>query len=393
MKINIPRALTLAVVVQFALTCAIALAAWWYGEGIASTLSAISAAGVGDQTRQVLDAASHQVRVLGLVVLLCVLVGAGMAIALRRWLASKVTAPLDTLITALRAMAGGDLRQRIVITERTQAKLVFKALQQTHDGISGMAASVNSASQSINLAAKEISDGNHELSSRTERQASASAEIADTLHQLTETVRQNVEAANRMHQLSQDATEQVTRGAALTADAALAMQASVEQSARVREIVDVIDQLTFQTNLLALNASVEAARAGVHGVGFAVVASEVRALAKRSATAADQIRGVIGQSQAEVQKGASRVAVIGETVQSLVQTNRDMTTLSSEVAAASGQQRGAIERVREAMANIEDVAQRNAALAEQIAATSHELADQTSRLQTTASFWQLAASH
>jgi len=361
MKINVPRALTLAVFAPVLVT------------NVMPVIVAL-------QDRHITP----------FVISLIAGSGAATAIVLRLWLNIKVKKPLDELIAILRLLASGDLRTRPSVTDRTQARQVFVALQQMHEGIMRTAQTVNSASQSIDLAAHEIDDGNKELSTRTQQQASASEDIAEILARLTETVRETSGYAERLARLSQNATTHVEHCDSLMVEAISAMLAVAEKSSRIGAIVDVIDDLAFQTNLLALNAAIEAAHAGDHGTGFAVVAAEVRALAKRSAVAADQIREVIAQSGQEVELGTSRVVTAGETIQLLVEANRSVSTLSEQVSQAAYQQHSAIERASGAVAQIEDAAQRVAVLAEQTAAASHALASQTSHLQTTARFWRLS---
>ena len=388
MKINVPRALTLAVFTPVLVTSVIpAIAIWWIVR-----LSDLLSCGFtcSAALRTAIDTALQD-RHIGLsIIFLIAGSGLGAAIALRLWLNIKVKDPLDELIAILLLLASGDLRTRPSVTDRTQARQVFVALQKMHEGIMRTAQTVNSASQSIYLAAHEIDEGNKELSARTQQQASASEEIAEVLTRLTETVRQTSEFAEHLERLSQDATIHVERCDGLVVEAISAMLAVTEKSSRIGTIVDVIDDLAFQTNLLALNAAIEAAHAGNHGTGFAVVAAEVRALAKRSAVAADQIREVIAQSRQEVELGTSRVVTAGETIQLLVEANRSVSTLSVHVNNAAYQQHSAIERASGAVAQIDDSAQRVAALAEQTAAASHELASQTSHLQATASFWRLS---
>ena len=160
-------------------------------------------------------------------------------------------------------------------------------------------------------------------------------------------------------------------------------------SQKIADIVGIIDGIAFQTNILALNAAVEAARAGEQGRGFAVVASEVRALAGRSADAAREIKVLISASVEEVGDGAKLVVTAGSAMDDIVNSVERVTTLMSEINAASSEQSAQIGQVSQAVDRLDQMTQQNAALVEEGAAAAQSLKDQANRLASAIGQFQL----
>jgi methyl-accepting chemotaxis protein len=232
----------------------------------------------------------------------------------------------------------------------------------------------------IATASQEISAGNLDLSARTEQQAGALEETAASMEELTTTVRQNADNARQANQLAIAASDVAGRGGAVVGEVIVTMGSINESARKIVDIIGVIDGIAFQTNILALNAAVEAARAGEQGRGFAVVASEVRTLAQRSAAAAKEIKELIGDSVQKVDAGARLVDQAGATMEDVVASIRRVTDIMAEIASASQEQTSGIEQVNQAIGQMDQVTQQNAALVEESAAAAASMQDQAGKL-------------
>jgi methyl-accepting chemotaxis protein len=241
-------------------------------------------------------------------------------------------------------------------------------------------AEVSAASQTIHRAIGEIAQGNRDLSSRTEQQASSLQQTAASLEQLSGTVKNNADAARQASQLASAASEVAERGGAVVGQVVASMEGMTAASRKIAEIITVIDGIAFQTNILALNAAVEAARAGEAGRGFAVVAGEVRALAQRSTQAAREIKALINDSVQRVEEGSRQVAEAGRTMNDIVAQVRRVTDLIGEITSATLEQSNGIGQVNQAVGQLDQMTQQNAALAEQGAAAAASLREQADRL-------------
>ena len=200
------------------------------------------------------------------------------------------------------------------------------------------------------------------------------------MEQLTATVKQNAENARQANQLAASASDVAAKGGAVVHQVVGTMSSINESSKKIVDIISVIDGIAFQTNILALNAAVEAARAGEPGRGFAVVASEVRSLAQRSATAAREIKGLIGVSVAKVESGSKLVNEAGDTMRDIVNQVKRVTDIMAEITAASQEQSAGIEQVNQAIAQMDQVTQQNAALVEEASAAAESLKAQAAQL-------------
>jgi methyl-accepting chemotaxis protein I, serine sensor receptor len=248
---------------------------------------------------------------------------------------------------------------------------------------------VRAGSESIASATKQIAAGNIDLSSRTEEQASALQETASSMDELTGTVKQNADNARQASSLAANASEIANKGSRVVAQVVGTMGDINQSSAKIADIITIIEGIAFQTNILALNAAVEAARAGEEGRGFAVVAGEVRSLAQRSSAAAKEIKGLIDTSVERVQSGTSLVDEAGRTMAEIIGAVQRVTDIMGEIAAASEEQSSGIEQVARAVTQMDEVTQQNAALVEEAAAAAQSLEDQAAKLRHAVSVFQV----
>jgi methyl-accepting chemotaxis protein len=248
---------------------------------------------------------------------------------------------------------------------------------------------VRTGSVTVELAASEISQGNADLSARTESQASALQQTAASMEELSAQVRLNAENAHQANKLAISATSIAQRGGGVVAEVVDTMKGINHESQKIAEIIGVIDGIAFQTNILALNAAVEAARAGEQGRGFAVVASEVRALAGRSADAAKEIKTLITASVERVQRGAALVDQAGGTMQEIVQSIKRVSDIVGEITVASSEQAIGVSQVGEAVTQMDQATQQNSALVEEMAAAAMGLKRQANDLVASVAVFQL----
>jgi methyl-accepting chemotaxis protein len=281
----------------------------------------------------------------------------------------------------LSAVVNGDLTTRIDLAGKAgYFEIMSRGINRFADNMSELVYKAKSLASEVYRSAGEISRGNEDLSQRTEEQSSSLEETAASMEQMTATVRQNAASADQANQLASTAREQAENGGAIVDTAVSAMIDINAASGKMADIISVIDEIAFQTNLLALNAAVEAARAGEQGRGFAVVATEVRNLAGRSATAAKQIKELITDSVQKVEHGSALVGKSGHTLEKIVTSVKEVSDIVAAIASASAEQSGGIEQVNQAVMQMDQITQQNAALVEQATAASRALADQALEL-------------
>ena len=304
----------------------------------------------------------------------------GVSIAGAVLISRSITGPLQEALRAAQRVAAGDLSNRVDKRFSDEPGQLLQALEAMNGSLSRTVGQVRSSTESITVASREIAAGNFDLSSRTEAQASSLEETASAMKELTSTVKQNADNARQANQLVVSASEFAVQGGQVVGRVVDTMGAINASSRKIVDIVDVIDSIAFQTNILALNAAVEAARAGEQGRGFAVVASEVRSLAQRSASAAREIKAMIGDSVDRVDAGSKLVDEAGATMDKIVTSVKQVVDLMSEIAAASQEQSLGIEQVNQAITQMDEVTQQNAALVEQAAAAAGSLEEQAASL-------------
>jgi methyl-accepting chemotaxis protein len=315
--------------------------------------------------------------------------------ALLAWLLTRsVTLPLEYARACALRMAEGDLSFRVERRQgwdgQDETSQLVSALQAMHESLVRLVADVHANAGSVASAAHQISQGNADLSSRTEQQASNLEQTAASMEQLTATVKQNAEHAHNANALTRTATDVVTRGGAVMGQVVQSMRGIHDGSQKIAEIIGVIDSIAFQTNILALNAAVEAARAGEQGRGFAVVASEVRNLAQRSASAAREIKGLISESVERVSSGTELVGRAGATFDEVVASIQRVAGLVTEITSASTEQANGIAQVGTAVQHMDQMTQQNAALVEESAAAAESLNAQAQQLVAAVSKFRLA---
>ena len=307
------------------------------------------------------------------------IVGLVMAVGAHVLIRRMIVRPLLEAGEIFRRIAEGDLTRRVADRGRNEIGALLTALKSMQDGLVRTVSSVRRGVDEIHVGAREISSGNADLSSRTEQQAASLEQTAASMEELASTVKQNAGIAHEANRMVGESAGRAAWGEAV-AGVVETMRAISGSSARIADIVGVIDGIAFQTNILALNAAVEAARAGEQGKGFAVVASEVRTLAQRSAAAAKEIKQLIEDSTQKVGVGSAQVERAGATMREIEDSVQRVTSLMGEISAASEEQSSGIDQVNRAVAQMDNVTQQNAALVEQAAAAAGALEEQARQL-------------
>jgi len=285
-------------------------------------------------------------------------------------------------------IAGGDLNVAIATRSGDQSSVMF-AMKQMRDSLATVVAQVRSGTDAIATASAQVAAGSMDLSTRTEQQASSLEETASSMEELTSTVKENAENARQANILAEKASEVAVKGGTVIHEVVGTMEQINDSAKKIVDIITVIDGIAFQTNILALNAAVEAARAGEQGRGFAVVASEVRTLAQRSAGAAREIKMLIGNSVEKVETGSKLVADAGATMNEIVQSVQHVTNIMAEISSASQEQTSGIDQINQAVVQMDQVTQQNAALVEEAAAASEAMQKQAAHLAEVVSVFEL----
>ena len=302
---------------------------------------------------------------------------------------SSIVIPLRIATKATRALSGGDLTGTIETTRSDDMGQLLRALQQLNVNLVAVIGDVRANVDSMSAATRDIAAGNLNLSSRTESQASSLEETASSMEEFSSTVKQNAENAQQASKLVVSTTEIATRGSDSVARVGTTMSDISDSANKIVDIISLIDGIAFQTNILALNAAVEAARAGEQGRGFAVVATEVRNLAQRSAGAAKEIKVLIDDSVSKVETGNRIVNEAGQTMTEVLESVQRVATIMNEIAGASREQSTGIDQVNQAITDMDEVTQQNAALVEQAAAAAASLDEQAGQLSQAVSVFKV----
>ncbi|WP_227404340.1 methyl-accepting chemotaxis protein [Halomonas sp. FeN2] len=303
------------------------------------------------------------------------LAAAILAIVLSVLIVRSIARPLQIALKNVQTR-GGDLTQRLAVPGSDELSQLYQAFNESTSKTEELVAGIKQGAQSVELASKEIANGNADLAQRTEEQSASLVETASSMEQITATVKQSADTAQEARRSTQEMANQANEANVIAEQARVAMEQIERANEKVTAIVEAIDNIAFQTNLLALNASVEAARAGEQGRGFAVVASEVRNLASRSAEEAKQIRKLIENNVASIKEGGNLVTSTSETLKTIAERAQHTAALVSEISSATNEQSHGIEQINQALTQLEEVTQQNAALVEQVATASRSLDDQ-----------------
>ncbi len=326
---------------------------------------------------------------------IAMLVSTAILVVLALWLIwfipRSVTEPVNDAVAVAQRIAEGDLTRRIHVNRKDELGHLLRNLDQMQERLVDLVRHLRLNADNVASASQEIEQGNHDLSARTENQASALEETAASMEELGVTVKQNASSATEANQLVKNASHLAQQGGEVVAEVVETMRGIHDSSRKIGDIIGVIDGIAFQTNILALNAAVEAARAGEAGRGFAVVASEVRTLAQRSSDAAKQIRALIHTSAERVEKGTDLVNRAGESMASVVDAIQRVTQIMARISEASQEQAMGVEQVTEAVGQIDQTTQQNAALVEEIAAAATGLKAQAQELVRAAGSFKLAS--
>jgi methyl-accepting chemotaxis protein-1 (serine sensor receptor) len=344
-----------------------------------------------DEAKKEYEASIARYERARIVAIAFIVAGLAFALLFSMALIKGISRSLRHAIGVSDAVAHGDLTRRIDVDGRDEVAQLLTALSAMQDNLAKVVSSVRQGSEGVATASAEIAQGNHDLSARTESQASALEETAASMEQLSATVKQNADSARQANQLAMSASSVAIQGGEVVAQVVDTMKGINEASRKISDIIQVIDGIAFQTNILALNAAVEAARAGEQGRGFAVVASEVRSLAGRSAEAAKEIKSLINASVERVEQGTALVDQAGTTMTEVVSSIKRATDLMGEISAASAEQSAGVSQVGEAVTQMDQVTQQNAALVEEMAAAASSLKSQALELVQTVSVFKLGA--
>jgi methyl-accepting chemotaxis protein len=328
-------------------------------------------------------------RDLSIAAVVLFILSAGMLMLIRSIRASLGGEPAEAAAICA-SIASGDLSvSPAVRTGDTTSLMAF--LSEMRNGLARVVLDVRSRADGVATASAQIAQGNVDLSSRTEQQAASLQQTAASMDELTSTVKHNTDNARQAATLADNASGIAQRGGDVVGRVIETMRGISDSSTRMSEIITVIEGIAFQTNILALNAAVEAARAGEQGRGFAVVAGEVRTLAQRSATAAKEIKDLIGDSLGRVDSGSKLVEEAGKTISEVVESVKRVTDIVNEISAASNEQGTGIEQVNRAVGQMDQVTQQNAALVEEATAAAHSMSEQANGLRDTVGFFRLNA--
>ena len=305
------------------------------------------------------------------------------------WIAGDVARRMRAAIALLGQVADGDLTARMDASVSDEIGDMAKALNAAFESVHEALTRVQSVASTLASTASDLSGSAEEISSGAQQQASSLEETAASLEQITATVRQSAGNAQQASQLAEQSRDVATQGGSVVSEAVTAMEEVTRASRRIGDIITTIDEIALQTNLLALNAAVEAARAGEQGRGFAVVAAEVGSLAQRSAAAAKEVKNLIEDTLERVSNGHALVGRSGQALGEIITSVKRVTDIVGEIASASREQSAGVEQVNQAVTQMDQVTQSNAAQTDALSQTAGSLASAASELHQLVGQFQL----
>ncbi|MFN3440644.1 MAG: methyl-accepting chemotaxis protein [Acidovorax sp.] len=344
-----------------------------------------------DRAKAEYDRAAASFQTIRALALTAVVVGILLAVLMGGAMIRQISRALGNAVQITDSVARGDLTVPIHARGKDEIAQLLGGLTAMRDNLAHVVSGVRGNAQGVASASAEIASGNNDLSMRTEQQASALQETAASMEELSSTVKLNADNAREANQLAVSASTVAVQGGDVVAEVVTTMKGINDSSKKIADIISVIDGIAFQTNILALNAAVEAARAGEQGRGFAVVAGEVRNLAQRSAEAAKEIKSLITASVERVEQGTQLVDKAGTTMTEVVGAIRRVTDIMGEISAASSEQSTGVSQVGEAVTQMDQVTQQNAALVEEMAAAASSLSQQADALVGAVAVFKLSA--
>jgi len=344
-----------------------------------------------DRAKAEYDRADASFQRIRAVALTAVVLGIALAVLMGGAMIRQISRALRNAVQITQSVAQGDLTVPIDARGKDEIAQLLGGLVTMRDNLAHVVSGVRGNAQGVASASAEIASGNNDLSIRTEQQASALQETAASMEELSSTVKQNADNARQANQLAMSASTVAGQGGDVVSEVVETMKGINDSSKKIADIISVIDGIAFQTNILALNAAVEAARAGEQGRGFAVVAGEVRNLAGRSAEAAKEIKALITASVERVEQGSVLVDKAGVTMTEVVSSIRRVTDIMGEISAASSEQSTGVSQVGEAVTQMDQVTQQNAALVEEMAAAASSLNHQAQALVGAVAVFKLSA--
>ncbi|TDT60459.1 methyl-accepting chemotaxis protein-2 (aspartate sensor receptor) [Enterobacter sp. AG5470] len=354
-------------------------------SGVADKLNTVTHSLAKMQTEKSNASIGNVIYILLVVTVCAVLVGLVTA-----WLITRqMTRQIRYNLTLAESIAQGDLTAVIEAESTDELGRLSSAMAAMNQKLRDLISQIKESVVSVASASSQIAAGNTDLASRTEEQSAAVVETAASMEELTSTVKRNADNAREASNLAQTAAKNAQSGGKLVSDVVHTMDNITESSNKIKDIITVINGISFQTNILALNAAVEAARAGEQGRGFAVVAGEVRSLAQRSAQAAKEIEELIQESVARVSSGSEMVNKAGETMKEIVSSVEGVSGIMTEISHASDEQSRGIDQISKAMSELDTTTQQNAALVQESSAAAGSLEQQSGQLSRLISLFKL----
>ncbi len=312
--------------------------------------------------------------------IVAIVIGTAIAFSITRNITQALGGEPAEVKAITNAIGDGNLAVPIHVRNGNENS-ILASLARMQISLRSVVDEVRGRADAVSNASAQIAIGSADMAKRTEQQATALQTTARSMGDVTEAVRSNAASAKQASTVTTETAKEVERGTSMVQDIVKTMDGITAESNRISDITSVIEGIAFQTNILALNAAVEAARAGEQGRGFAVVATEVRSLAQRSASAAKEIKELIGKSSVRVQQGAAEIHGAASAMSDILRSVRRVNNIVNEIADASAEQSRNVVNVGDAIALMDEGTQQNAVLVEQTSAAARSLDGQSGELR------------